>query len=202
MQNIAVPISELVSYLDETLSLWPRGYNVEPTGPARSDVLVRAAAAFAQDYILMSMRHFRRKPDPFLTLLDHLGYPLRAMSEAETDELCNEADDFFLNMTLMFDQFVDGVVKAVGTRNVEFRHIAFTEDLIIEVKEDAAAERYKRMLMKVKRLTPPTRVQEVDDLGPYQEYIDYALGEVFNNIHNPTIHDEVKRMFTESLNRQ
>ncbi|MNZ13960.1 hypothetical protein D3C78_308730 [compost metagenome] len=202
MQNIVVPISELVSYLDETLELWPRGYTVEPTGPARSEVLVAAAAAFAQDYIQMSMRHIRRKPDPVMTLVRELGYPLRHMSELEADELCNEVDDFYLNMTLMFDPMVDHILRAVGTRVVEFRHIKFTEDLIIEVRKDSTAERYKEMLKRVKRMTPPKQVREVDDLEAYEDYIDYSLNEVFSDIYNPAVHDEVKRMFAEKLSRQ
>lgn len=202
MQKIVVPISDLVGYLDETLSLWPRGHLVEMNGPERSERLIKAAATFAQDYILQAMRHLRRKSDPVMALVRELGYPLLAYSALEADELCNEVDDFYLNMILMFDPIVDEIVKTVGKRDVDFQHIAFSEDLIVEVKQDLVAERYKRMLMQVKRLTPPKMVQEVDDLSPYQEYIDYALGEVFGNIHNSAVHDEVKRMFAESLSRQ
>ncbi|MNO19222.1 hypothetical protein D3C76_89500 [compost metagenome] len=202
MRNIVVPISDLVAFLDDTLNMWPRGYTVERQGPERGEALVRAAAEFAQDYILASMRHLRHRPDPLVTLLRELGYPVRTMGDAEVDELCNEVDDFYLNMTLIFDPYVDQIAKTVGNRNIEFRYINFTEDLVIEIKQDATAERYKRMLMKVKRLTPPTNVREIEDLDAFEEYIDYSLNEVFSNIHNPAIHDEVKRMYAEKLSRQ
>lgn len=202
MQNILVPISELVSYLDDTLDLWPYGYNVESSGPARNEVLVNAAAAFAEAYIKLSMRHLRRKPDPLAVLIEKLGYPVRNMSEAEHDNLCGECDEHFMAIAMVLDPMIDTILKGIGNRNVEFRHLQFTEDLVIEVKSDPLVERYKDLLRTVKRLTPPKMVREVDDLEEYSEYIDYCLNEVFKNIHNPAIKEEVKRMYMEQLSRQ
>lgn len=202
MQNISVPISEVVSYLDDTLDLWPRGYCVESSGPARNEVLVEAAAAFAQAYIQMSMRHVRRKPDPLEVLVKALGYPTRNMTLDEVDELCADCDEHFMALLMTIDPMIDTILRAIGTRHVEFRHIKFTEDLIIEVKSDQLVERYKELLRQVKRLTPPKMVREVDDLEAYSEYIDYCLRETFKDIHNPVIRDEVKRMFMEQLSRQ
>ncbi|MNN25269.1 hypothetical protein D3C81_1387380 [compost metagenome] len=202
MQNISVPISEVVSYLDDTLDLWPRGHNVESSGPARNEALVNAAAAFAKAYIRMSMRHVRRKPDPLEELVVALGYPVKAMSEVDVDELCNECDEHYLAIMMTMDPMIDTILRAVGNRTVEFRHIKFTEDLIIEVKSDQLVERYKDLLRQVKRMTPPKMVQEIDDLDEVAEYIDYCINEVFSNINNPVIKDEVKRMYMEQLSRQ
>lgn len=202
MQNISVPISEVVSYLDDTLDLWPRGYNVESSGPARNEVLVEAAAAFTKAYIQMSMRHLRRKPDPLEELVKALGYPTRTMSHDDVDDLCAECDEHYMAIMMTLDPMIDTILGAIGHRNVEFRHIKFTEDLIIEVKSDPVLERYKDLLRQVHRLTPPKMVREVDDLDAYSEYIDYCLRETFKDIHNPVIRDEVKRMFMEQLGRQ
>lgn len=202
MQNIVVPVSELVAYLDDTLYMWPRGYNVEPSGPARNEVLMEAAVAFAESYIRSTMRHVRRRPDPVVDLITALGYPVRAMSEDDLDALCVDADDLLMNMQIMFDPMVDHVHRVIGNRSVEFRHVKFTEDLIIEVKSDRVVERYKELLKQVKRMTPPTIVRELDDLDQVAEYIDYAVDEVFKNIHDPTIRDEVKRMYLERVSRE
>jgi len=182
--------------------MWPRGYSVDADGPNRNAVLMEAAVAFAEAYIRSTMRHVRRKPDPALELVTALGYPVKAMSEAELDNLCVEADDLLLNMQVMFDPMVDQIHHVIGNRTVEFRHVKFTEDLIIEVKSDRVVERYKELLKQVKRMTPPTIVRELDDLDQVGEYIDYVVDEVFKNIHNPTIRDEVKRMYLDRVNRE
>jgi hypothetical protein len=163
---------------------------------------VEAAAAFAQAYIQMSMRHLRRKPDPLEILVKALGYPTRAMSHDEVDDLCAECDEHFMAIMMTIDPMINTILKNIGTRQVEFRHVKFTEDLIIEVKSDPLVQRYKDLLRQVKRLTPPKMVREVEDLEEYSEYIDYCLRETFKDIHNPVIRDEVKRMYMEQLSRQ
>lgn len=202
MQTISIPISEVVAYLDDTLDLWPRGHNVDSSGPARNEVLVKAAAAFAQAYIQVSMRHLRKKPDPLDVLIGALGYPVRNMSEGEFDDLCAECDEHYMAIMMTMDPMIDTILRNIGNRAVEFRHVKFTEDLIIEVKSDQLVERYKDLLRQVKRLTPPKMVREVDDLDEYGEYIDYCLHEVFKNIHNSAIKDEVKRMYMDRLRSQ
>lgn len=202
MQNISVPISEVVAYLDDTLDLWPRGYDVPNGGPGRNEALVKAAAAFAQAYIQVSMRHLRRKPDPLEALIEALGYPVRAMSEGEFDNLCGECDEHYMAIMMTMDPMIDTILRHIGNRAVEFRHVKFTEDLIIEVKSDQLVERYKDLLRQVKRMTPPKMVREVDDLEEVGEYIDYCINEVFKNINSPVIKDEVKRMYMEQLSRQ
>ena len=202
MQNIVVPVSELVAYLEDTLYMWPRGYDVAPSGPARNEVLMEAAVAFAESYIRSTMRHVRRRPDPAVDLITALGYPVRAMSEDDLDALCVDADDLLMNMQIMFDPMVDHIHQVIGNRSVEFRHVKFTEDLIIEVKSDRVVERYKELLKQVKRMTPPTIVRELDDLDQVGEYIDYVVDEVFKNIHNPVVRDEVKRMYLERVGRE
>lgn len=202
MQQISVPISEVVSYLDDTLDMWPRGHTVESSGPARNEALVKAAAAFAQAYIQVSMRHLRRKPDPLEMLIEALGYPVRNMSEGEHDDLCGECDEHFMALMMTLDPMIDTILRNIGNRSVEFRHVKFTEDLIIEVKGDQLVERYKDLLRQVKRMSPPKMVREIDDLEEVGEYIDYCINEVFKNINSPVVKEEVKRMYMEQLSRQ
>lgn len=202
MQLIRVPVSELIAYLDDTLPEWPRGYNVEPKGPERQRVLTHAATEFAQAYILASLQHVRKKPDPMRALMLALGYPLANMSEEDLDDLEVEADDQYLNLTVTFDSVVDVVRKHTANRLVTFEVPDNAEDILVHIHGDVVLERYREMLRKVKRMTPPKVVSELDDLEEVSEYIDHCVSEVFKNINHPTVREEVKRIYMEAVKRQ
>lgn len=203
MQSIIVPISEVVSYLDETIDpLWPIGHKVEAVGSARNETLERAAAEFTKAYIETQLRHIRCKPDPLMVVIVELGYPVKTMSEEDLDELCAICDDHFMALMLTVDPMIQTILKAIGNRTIECSYDKSKEDLFIEVKGDPIVQRYKELMAKIRRLTPPKTVREVDDLDEYSEYIAHTLNEVFKDISDPNIRDEVKRIYTEQLSRQ
>ena len=203
MQSIIVPITEVVSYLDETLdALWPIGHNVDDAGATRMEVLERAASEFTKAYIETQLRHIRRKPDPLMVVIRELGYPIKVMAEEEVDHLCEVCDDHYMALMLTIDPILQHIMKAIGNRTIECTYDPGTEDLFIEVKGDPLVQHYKELMARVRRLSPPSAIREMEDLNEYSDYIAHSLNEVFKDISDPSVKDEVKRIYNEQLARQ
>lgn len=204
MQLIRIPLSDLISYLDGSLAIWPRGHFVADQGPQRTKTLAKAAGEFAQAYILSSMRHVRKKPDPVLVLLDALGYPIKTMAETAVDDLAIEVDDFYLNLVLFFDPLVEAVSKHLDRRSVTFQLPEHSEDLLINIEGDILAERYSDALLQLRQLTPPkppVQPFEEGDLEVYEQYIQRVLAETFKGISHEPTRDMVKQIYADALKR-
>lgn len=204
MQLIRVPLSDLIACLDGCLAQWPRGHVVADEGPMRMKQLTHATAEFAKAYILSSMRHVRKKADPLVVLITHLGYPVDNMSVPQLDELTVEVDDFYLTLVLYLDPMVEAMAKHLDNRSISFATPANSEDLLINIEGDLLAERCRDLTAQLNSFKPPKVSNNVSDLTELEQFDCYAqhlINTAFENLSNTEVRESVKRIFLNAIAR-
>lgn len=198
MRSISLPFSDLIGYLQDTLDDWPIGYKLERG--EESKVLTDAAAAFAMDYVRLSVPHLHDDADPLRQLITVLGYPVKAMSEEEIEDLEETLDDHYLSLSTIMDVSMDGLIEFLKNKEVTVERAPSKEDIIIFIEDDLRLVRLRRVIAKLKDRMPPKKIDHTN-IEEMELIVARYMTSVFKSVDSDAVRIEVKRIFTEELTR-
>jgi hypothetical protein len=214
---IRIPYGQLVSILSDHKDSEAEAKIEGPFMHANDQVLSAAAAEYIRNYIYRLQRNRPNpSPDPFIKMLEVVGYNIKRMRQAAIEDLETDLDDFVLRLSNFADYMLSPIESSLPWCVLGVDVDGDREDVIVKIGRDYRITQYyilQKQLAEAVNLpvvklpdgisdsaSGISGIREQADLEELEQGFNAYIDAIFKQIDNSELRFEIRQKLIESIN--